>query len=257
MSIIRNNSMDNIALKNWRWITFLDNLIEQISIFDIEAIEIPNRFLYKKSVTRSSKNQMTITTSTWACKFNKIRQVRAACIEGGGSFSVLNLLIQPSNYHELPFFGADFVTLPKGHLLALDLQPALKFDSLHTQVVWPRLLSIHKYWQSVLPSGGAIPTEAQSFFSPGFLWSRLPLSKESDTMISDFLKPAFAEYLALYIDLIKNSEAVSKERALKILEGQKNYINYRSTKDPARAMLTRLYGNDWTETYINEVLFNV
>jgi len=173
------------------------------------------------------------------------------------------VLLHQSLHYDFSSFHVvnNFIRFPlpdkNGHLLALDLQPALKFDLIHTENVWPQLRPIQKYWQSFFPSGGEIPKEAKSFFSPGFLWTRLPLSKESDMMISDFLKPAFAEYLALYIDLIKNSESVSKERALKILEGQKNYINYRSTKDPARAMLTRLYGNDWTETYINEVLFNV
>ncbi len=257
MTFIRNDSMDSLALDNWRWCYFLDELINQISIFKLDSIKIPNTFLYKKSVTGSSRNPMVVTTSTWACKFDKISQIRAACIQGGRSLSVFNLLIHPSNYYELPFFGADFVTLPNGHLLALDLQPALKCDPKHTEYVWSRLLPIHEYWQSFFPFGGDIPKEAAPFFSPGFLWTRLPLSNDSDSLISDFLRPAFAKYLSLYIDLIQRSESLPIERSLKILEGQKAYLNYRSTKDPARGMLSRFYGNDWTEDYIKKVLFNI
>ena len=43
----------------------------------------------------------------------------------------------------------------------------------------------------------------------------------------------------------------------KILDGQKSYLNYRSKKDPARGMLTRYYGKDWTEKYIHNVLFKI
>ncbi len=256
MSNIRNNSMDKIGLYDWRWFDFLEDLIKKISIYEIKSLELPNNFLYKNTVSGSPKNPVKVSTSTWACKFNKISQVRAACIEGQGTFSVFNLLIHPSNHYDLPFFGADFVTLPKGHLLALDLQPSLKSDPLHTEDVWSRLLPIHKYWQSFFPSGGDIPKEAKSFFSPGFLWTRLPLGKESDTLISDYLRPAFNEYLSLYIDLINEAKSISNLRARKILDGQKEYINYRSTKDPARGMLTRFYGKDWTEEYITKVLFN-
>ncbi len=249
--------MDKIYLSNWRWSTFLDDLINSLGIFDLEAYEIPDKFLYKQTVTGSSRNSIKVTTSTWACRCSKINKIRAACIDGEDSFSVFNLLIHPSNYYELPFFGADFVTLPNGHLIALDLQPALKSDLIHTKDVWSRLIPIHKYWQSIFPSGGDIPKEAESFFSPGFLWTRLPLSTESDNLIVDCLRPAFAQYLSLYIDLVKVSTLVSDERASKILAGQNDYINYRSKKDPARLMLKRIYGLDWTEEYINNVLFNL
>ena len=74
----RKNSIDFIGLNNWNWDQFLDDLIYQISIFDIEPYKIADKFLYKKSLTSTSKNPITVTTSTWACKFNKINQIRAA-----------------------------------------------------------------------------------------------------------------------------------------------------------------------------------
>ena len=255
MKYKRIDSLSPLGLTNWRWDPFFCDLLNSLSNFSIEPCEVSQDFLYKKAITGSNKKQLEVTTSTWVTKWNKIRKLRVACVDGGSSLSVFNLLINPFNNYNLPFFGADFVTLPNGHLLALDLQPALKMDISHTENVWSDLIPIHDRWQALLPFGGPIPKEAEPFFSPGFLWTRLPLNKESDCIIAEVIRPAFREYLYLYIKLINQSSIVSNNLSQQLLEGQKAYINYRSTKDPARAMLTRFYGKDWTEEYINKVLF--
>ncbi|KGG14639.1 MULTISPECIES: phycoerythrobilin:ferredoxin oxidoreductase [unclassified Prochlorococcus] len=256
MNSIRENSLSPLSLDGWTWNPFFEDMINQISIFEFEEYPIPDKFLYNKVLSKSLNDLGEIKISTWACKFNKIKQARAACLHGGKSFSVFNLVIHPFSNYNLPFFGADLVTLPNGYLLALDLQPALKNDSFHTQDVWELLKPLHHKWQSMLPFGGEIPKEAKPFFSPGFLWTRLPLDKSTDLIIDEVIRPAFKDYLSLYIKLLKNAERVSDDISLKILDGQISYLNYRSTKDPARAMLSRFYGKEWTEEYIHKVLFN-
>ena len=192
---------------------------------------------------------------TWGLKTEKIRQARCACLQAGEITSVMNLVITPCNNYDLPFFGADFVTLPNGHLLALDLQPVLKKDILHTKSVWERLLPLHSRWQSLLPWGGPIPKEAESYFSPGLLWTRLPLGDEADQLIVDVIMPAFRDYLSLYLELVHSAVDVSSDRSDNLLEAQKGYLTYRAEKDPARGMLTRFYGKEWTQSYIHDVLF--
>ena len=257
MTLTRLNSLSPLNLKDWLWQPIFNDMLELLSIFKLQNYPIPVEFLYKRVVTGNSKKPIEITTSTWASKFTKVKQIRAACIQGSGSLSVLNLVIIPSVDYNLPFFGADFVTLPNGHLLALDLQPVLKNDRFHTDDVWKKLLPIHNRWQSLLPDGGDIPTEAKQYFSPGFLWTRLPLEKNSNLTIQEVIRPAFREYLSLYLELVSNAERVSKDFSLKLQAGQKSYLNYRSFKDPARGMLTRFYGKEWTEDYIHKVLFKI
>ena len=108
------------------------------------------------------------------------------------------------------------MTLPAGHLLALDLQPALKTDAQHTKGVWDRLLPIFERWQQRLPGGGPIPEEAQPYFSPGFLWTRIPLGSEGDALIEEAVKPAFRDYLELYLRLVQEAEEVSSERSAEL-----------------------------------------
>jgi len=253
----RSNSLDPISISNWRWAYFLDETIKAFSIFQPRPYPIKNDFLFRESFFGSSSNPKKVFLETWGLNTEKIRQARCACLQAGEITSVMNLVITPFNNYDLPFFGADFVTLPNGHLIALDLQPALKDDINHTQHVWDKLKPIHSKWQSKLPSGGDIPSEARRYFSPAFLWSRIPLGEEGDKLISQIIKPAFNEYLNCFLDLLIDAKMISKERSLKMLNGQKEYMRYRAEKDPARGMLRGFFGELWTERYINNILFDL
>ena len=253
----RNNSLDPIAISNWRWAYFLDETIKAFSIFESRPYPIKNDFLFRESFFGSSSNPKKVFLETWGLKTEKIRQARCACLQAGEITSIMNLVITPFNNYDLPFFGADFVTLPNGHLIALDLQPALKDDINHTQHVWDKLKPIHSKWQSKIPSGGDIPSEARRYFSPAFLWSRIPLGEEGDKLLSQILKPAFDQYLNCFFDLVRDAKMISKERSLKMLNGQKEYMQYRAEKDPARGMLRGFFGELWTEKYINNILFDL
>ena len=45
------------------------------------------------------------------------------------------------------------------------------------------------------------------------------------------------------------------EMQKELINGQKNYLNYRRDNDPARPMLSSLFGKEFTESLIKEVLF--
>lgn len=253
----RHHSTDPVVLPNWAWQPFLDHAVQALEPLAIQPYPVDEQFLLKEDQTGSKSKPVTVTTATWACKTEKFRQVRAACVSGGTAASVLNFVINPSARFDLPFFGGDLVTLPSGHLLALDLQPADKGDQDHTGHVWDRLLPIFERWRSKLPDGGPIPEEAQPYFSPGFLWTRLPLGDEGDELIKTVVRPAFQEYLDLYLELAAEAKPVSDKRRDSLLAGQRRYTDYRAEKDPARGMLTRFYGSEWTEAYIHTVLFDL
>jgi len=137
------------------------------------------------------------------------------------------------------------------------LQPVLKMDKFHTEKVWERILPLHSHWQPLMPGGGAIPKEAEPYFSPGFLWARFPLGDEGDQIISEVLMPAYMDYLSLFLSLVKEAKEVTLDRSFALLSGQNNYMKFRAYKDPARGMLTRFCGREWTEAYINNVLFGL
>ncbi len=175
MQVNRINSLDPISIGDWRWSDFLDITAKAFSQLQLNPDPIDNDFLFKKSSFGSSSNQKKAILETWGFKTDKIRNARCACLSAGEMTSVMNLVISPLSNYDLPFFGADFVSLPNGYLIALDLQPSLQYDPIHNKYVLDKLKLIHSKWQAFLPSGGKIPDEARQYFSSAFLWSRIPL----------------------------------------------------------------------------------
>lgn len=233
---------------------FLDYAIAQLQErLPLEPYPIPAGFERKEAITGKGQRQETVLTTSHAFKSPKLRQIRAAHVEGGNSLQVLNFVIFPQLNYDLPFFGADLVTLPGGHLIALDMQP-LFHDGAYRQKYSEPILPIFEAHQQHLPWGGDFPDEAKPFFSPVFLWTRPEKTETVQTRVFE----AFKDYLGAYLDFVDGVEVVSDRHRLdEIKNAQLSYINYRAAKDPARGMFTRFYGEEWTEEYIHGFLFDL
>lgn len=219
----------------------------------LEPYPIPVGFEKKECTTGKGKKEQVVVTSSHAFRTNKLRQIRAAHVQGGDSLQVLNFVIFPQINYDLPFFGADLVTLPGGHLIALDMQPLFQ-DSVYQKQYSDPILPIWQSYQADLPWGGDFPEEAKSFFSPAFLCTRTKENKLIETRVFE----AFKDYLQAYLNFVEQAEPIaSPQRLAEILQAQRRYLNYRAEKDPARGMFTRLYGEEWTEEYIHGFLFDL
>ena len=94
------------------------------------------------------------------------------------------------------------------------------------------------------------------FFSPGVIWSKLPKEERIDFLIANQLYSSFEEYLNLYLEILFESKEVNMGLQEELIKGQNNYLKYRRDNDPARPMLSSLFGKEYTESLIKEVLFN-
>jgi phycoerythrobilin:ferredoxin oxidoreductase len=226
---------------------FLDYAIPLLrERLDLAPYPIPAGFERKECITGKGKKEQLVVTTSYAFQSPKLRQIRAAHVEGGDALQVLNLVIFPQINYDLPFFGADLVTLPGGHLIALDMQPLFHDAAYQKQYSEPILPIFNKY-QKDLPWGGDFPEEAKPFFSP----------KETEA-VQTLVFDAFKDYLQAYLDLVDRAQPVTdSQRLAEILQAQRNYINYRAAKDPARGMFLRFYGEEWTEEYIHGFLFDL
>jgi phycoerythrobilin:ferredoxin oxidoreductase len=234
---------------------FLDYAIATLeSRLDLASYPIPEGFESQECLSGKGKRQETVLTTSYAFKSPKLRQIRAAHVQGGNSLQVLNFVIFPELNYDLPFFGADLVTLPGGHLIALDMQPLFRDNSDYQEKYTKPVLPIFEKYRTHLEWGGDFPEEAQQFFSPAFLWTRPQETQVVETTVLE----AFKEYLNAYLDLVESAQPVTEKPELdSILKAQKRYLNYRAEKDPARGMFNRLYGSEWTEEYIHGFLFDL
>lgn len=232
---------------------FLDYAIATLEThLDLSPYPIPEGFTRKVGTTGpKNKPQEVITTSYASCS-SKLRQIRAAHVDGGSGLQVLNFVIFPQLNYDLPFFGADLVTLPGGHLIALDMQPLFQTSAYQTKYTQPLLETFNSY-QKDLPWGGDFPEEAQQFFSPAFLWTRPSTTEVVETTVFQ----AFKDYLNRYIEFVNIAEPAPASELPKIKDSHLAYLHYRAEKDPARGMLSRFYGSEWTEEYIHKFLFDL
>ncbi|MEG3851087.1 phycoerythrobilin:ferredoxin oxidoreductase [Microcoleus sp. herbarium19] len=234
---------------------FLDEAIALLeNRLDLQPYPIPEGFELKQATVGKGKNQEEIATTSYAFSSPKLRQIRAAHVQGGSSLQVLNFVIFPHLNYDLPFFGADLVTLPGGHLIALDMQPLFGGDADYQAKYTAPIEQIFQAHQPHLPWGGDFPEEAKQFFSPAFLWTR---PKETE-VVETRVFAAFKDYLAAYLDLVDRAEPIADSAKLdSILQAQLRYLRYRAEKDPARGMFKRFYGEEWTEEYIHGFLFDL
>ena len=234
---------------------FIDYAIATLQArLDLEPYPIPKGFERKQGVMGKGKKQEPVETISYGFKSDKLRQIRAAHVQGGNSLQVLNFVIFPDLNYDLPFFGADLVTLPGGHLIAIDMQPLFSQSEAYQAKYSEPIMPMFGEYQKDLPWGGDFPEEARQYFSPAFLWTR-PTETE---VVKTKVFAAFQDYLNAYINFVERAKPVEDRQQLSaILQAQKSYANYRAAKDPARGMLTRLYGAEWTEEYIHGFLFDL
>lgn len=234
---------------------FLDHALATLQEkLALEPYPIPQGFERKEGVMGKGKKQEPVLTTSYGFKSDKLRQIRAAHVQGGSSLQVLNFVIFPDLDYDLPFFGADLVTLPGGHLIAIDMQPLFAQDRAYQDKYSEPVMPMFHNYQQDLPWGGDFPEEAKQYFSPAFLWTR-PSQTE---VVKDRVFAAFSDYLDAYINFVQRAEKITDRQQLSaILKAQRSYTNYRAEKDPARGMLTRLYGAEWTEEYIHGFLFDL
>ena len=234
---------------------FLDDAITQLKQkLELKPYPIPSGFEHKVAITGKGKKEQEVETTSYAYCSPKLRQIRAAHVQGGSALQVLNFVIFPHLNYDLPFFGADLVTLPGGHLIALDMQPLFRDDpqyqEKYTQPIWDTFQT-HKQH---LPWGGDFPEEAIPFFSPAFLWTR----PQGTGLVKTRVLEAFKDYLQAYLIFVKQAKPITDiEKLAEIKQAQLRYLRYRAEKDPARGMFTRFYGSEWTEEYIHGFLFDL
>jgi Ferredoxin-dependent bilin reductase len=170
---------------------------------------------------------------------------------------VLNFVVLPSNRTNLPVLGIDLVSLPGSkHLLLLDAQPMTLDVVVAWQDHWKAWHDQHVAAKSnsVFPWGGDFPEPVQQYVSPHSLWTRLQEVEDPITVIQNDVWQAFREHLDLYLELLATYEMdpIGQVGGDNV---QPAYLDYRRANDPAKPMLNALYGKEWTEELLNQVLF--
>ena len=248
---------NTIFLKNeWRWAKFQKYIISNLDQFNFQKYKIPSEYSYRESTYGIKGGKKNVILFTWAGKNERINFCRSVCINSP-SYSVFNFLIIPSCKYNIPFFGIDFVSLPNYHLIVLDFQPSLPVEQQLEKELLRELLAIKNEFHKSVPMAAKMSEQISEFFSPAVIWSKLPKEEISDEMINNYLYPTFQKYFDLYLKILFRAKEVDFAVQKDLMNGQFNYLEYRKSKDPARPMLKILFGETFTESLINNLLFKI
>lgn len=231
---------------------FVDHCVEELSK-RMELQPFPMKEEFRHLEGSDGLQQKAVSRST-ALQAEKIRMMRAADISAGPNLQVLNLVIFPNPQYDLPFFCADLVTFPRGHLIVIDLNPLFNTEEYIDKYIRPVLPLWNKHNdRGNLPWGGEFTAESLQFFSPALIWSRLSLTENIYPSVFD----AFKDYLQIWLDMVDSAEAETDEAKIAAnREAQHKYVCWRCEKDPGRPVLTRLFGEERCEAYIHDFLFD-
>jgi len=241
--------------QDWKWHNFLKYLINNLSKYNCLEKILPSEYSYKHSTYGSKKSKKNVNPPTWGVTHNKRIQFARAVRINSPNYSVLTFLIIPNTIYNVPFFGVDFVSLPNSHLLVLDFQPSLKIQNQYNNALLDKLIKLKDHCHSSLPEAEKMSADVARFFSPGVIWSKLPKEERSDFLIANQLYASFKEYLDLYLEILFESKEVKMELQKELINGKNNFLKYRRDNDPERPMLSSLFGEEFTESLIKEVLF--
>ena len=239
---------------DWRWSNFLKYIVSRLSEYDSIENVLPSKYVFNESKFGPKKSKKHVQLFNWSVHNTRMKLARAVCINSP-SYSVLNFLIIPSSIYNMPFFGVDFVTLPHLHLLVLDFQPSLPLEQQFDSDLLSRIINLKNKFHLIVPRAEEMSDEVNKFFSPGLIWSKLPKNRQSENLIAEYLYNSFTEYFNLYLKILFESKQVKTNFQNDIIKGQKVYLQYRKENDPAKPMLINLFGKQFTEGLINDVLF--
>mmetsp|Transcript_25274 Transcript_25274/g.25607 ORF Transcript_25274/g.25607 Transcript_25274/m.25607 type:complete len:408 (-) Transcript_25274:730-1953(-) len=130
--------------------------------------------------------------------------------------------------------------------------------------------------------GGDFPESVKQYVSKYALWTRLqdiiPVENNDDNdtpsaidIIQSDIFLAFQRHLDTYLKLLgqyttaldndnddENKNSNNNDNNIETVKGdnhQPSYLDYRRNNDPAKPMLNALYGKEWTQTLLDNVLF--
>jgi len=239
----------------WRWSIFFKDIVSKLSKYNCIEKKLLPKYVFKESKYGPKKSRNDVQLYNWSVHNHRMNLARAVCINSP-SYSVLNFLIIPNSLYNIPFFGVDFVTLPNFHLLVLDFQPSLPLELQFDNNLLKQIITLKNNCHQTVPRAEKLSNKIDRFFSPGMVWAKLSRSNQSEKLISGQIYNSFTEYFNLYLKILYESMEVKNTLQTQIILGQKSYLEFRKENDPARPMLTNLFGKQFTEELINNVLFS-
>ncbi|GKY93849.1 hypothetical protein MPSEU_000351800 [Mayamaea pseudoterrestris] len=190
---------------------------------------------------------------TCAFESDEYSRIRMTILDAGYNTQVFSSLFYPRA--NLPVFGIDLLQFNDcKHLCVMDFQPIHAKEEDHACRYEDLLGAIRlKYPLLQEKMTNRFYVDSQHF-SCNTLLGRAPSRDEGYDMVWTQVMPAFQECLLAHLALTLQA-TTSLADATFAQQGQADYDTYSAARDPAHAMLGKMFGQEWADDFLYDVLF--
>ena len=190
------------------------------------------------------KDDVSIFNQMWTCRgLRKIHLERAITPK----VEILHSVFWPDPEYNLPIFGMDIVVAGNKVTAAIvDISPVHGTEDMKRYREISEISSRYNF------SGIRHLPEWGDVFSPFCKFQRLETSDDIYNFYS-----CCQEYIKVYTQMVRESEHDFEWiDIMKRYDDQLHYVNQQRKNTKTKAVLSQWFGNDWADTYIEQVLFD-
>ncbi|HIK03516.1 MAG TPA: 15,16-dihydrobiliverdin:ferredoxin oxidoreductase [Trichormus sp. M33_DOE_039] len=227
---------------------FLEHLEQSLlQRFTLQSRPIPPGLEYK--VSDRGRNPATI--QSWCYQCPELRKIRYTYIDAGASAQIMNSVIYPSHYYELPLLGIDFLSFGQvKNLIVMDFQPLFQDEAYLKKYIQP-LQALHEKYPDLAQDLEMKFYDANQYFSKYLLFAKT----DAETVKTRVFE-AFKDYLNLYWQMLEAAQPLNDQSDIqRIVKAQKDYDQYSADRDPASGLFSSYFGHEWSEKFLHEFLF--
>jgi 15,16-dihydrobiliverdin:ferredoxin oxidoreductase len=185
--------------------------------------------------------------------------------DAGDKTQVFNSLWYPALRYDAPVIGIDLLAFNRRsdtnttgiqgkYLSVIDFQPIHDEgnDGSSIRAFSNALGDIRDDYPSLQGKMSARFYDEKRHFSSRMLFGR----GEKEDFVDAELFPAFERSMQAHLKVLRALSS-SDDNVKRVLSGQASYDSYSSVRDPAMAMFTKMFGENWSRGYVYDFLFDL
>ncbi len=233
----------------WEWqLEFMKANLKDLSVIPtVDRTHQQNDLTYVEN-TKKKKRMITLCFES-----QEYRLIRLTYLDAGLATQVFTSLWYPRT--NSPVLGIDFLQFNNAtrHLTVVDMQPIHSSEEDHDLHYSHLLEPIRDSYPSLQHRMSKRFYDENQFFSSQMLLGR---GEEGPDYVWRELFPAYKDYVKTHLLLVQKSLAVTKGTShAEVLRRHKAYDDYSSVRDPAHGLLKAIFGSDYADAFVYDVLF--
>jgi len=195
---------------------------------------------------------------------DEYRKIRMTYYDAGDKTQVFNSLWYPALRYDAPVVGIDLLAFNRQpdadmngirgkYLSVVDYQPIHETNDDSSITPFSNALGdIRNDYPSLQGKMSARFYDEKRHFSSGMLFGRC----EKEDFVDEELFPAFERSMVAHLKLLQAMPS-DDGNTKSVLSGQASYDSYSSVRDPAMALFTKMFGEEWATRYVYDFLFSL